>query len=319
MEGNGIVKPDWLHKEIYDILPDFWRERMVDSKTIDELKPEIKKLVEEYLSKGVQEFLLINIARSMKEIPILPSEIPVPHDTYPLLKVEFPPEGGVMSYQEGTEHPYRGYPYFEVVEKIDLIKKVARASLSGLYHALKKRKWFLFTLLPSIWVFKHLLTAGVYTLYRIIERTRIKSHLYCQALRELHRVFSIPRKENNGEIEFRLMVRDLVCMVLEFDNAYRFRAQDIIAEIDKKSLKDGVIKELNRVFTIAQQREKTQEIRDTWKLAKLFVSLYLRFDGNLKKLVCDVLGELSIEKFKLTTEDKIFCVKRNDYIFGFMQ
>jgi len=313
---NG--KPSWLNQETYDILPDFWRERLIDDKTAESLDPKIRKLVEEYVMKGITEFSLINITRNMKEIPIHPSEIPPPGDTYPLLKVEFPSEGGVLSYQEGLEQPYRGFPFFEVVEKIDLIKKVSRASLSGLYHSFKTKKWLLFTLIPAVWMFKNLLYAGVYALYRVIERTRIKPRYYSQAIRELYRAFSYPQGESSKMLELRLMLRDLVCMILEFDNAYRFRVQDLLEELNKTSLKKNPIKELNRIFTIVQEREKTQEIKDTWTLVKLFNSLYLRFDYQFKKMVVNILKELDIDKIKLTVEDKVFAGKRKDYVFGYI-
>jgi hypothetical protein len=267
--------------------------------------------------RGITEFSLINITRNLKEIPIHPSEIPPPGDTYPLLKVEFPSEGGVMSYQEGIEQPYRGFPFFEVVEKIDLLKKVSRASLSGLYHSFKTKKWLLFTLIPAVWMFKNLLHAGTYALYRVIERTRIKPRYYCQAVRELYRAFSVPQGENSQMLELRLMLRDLMCMILEFDNAYRFRMQDLLEELDKKSVKNP-IKELNRILTIVQGREQSQEIKDTWTLVKLFNSLYLRFDRRLKKMAVNILRELDIEKVKLTVEDKTFAGKRKDYIFGYI-
>lgn len=316
---NGFVKPNWLSQEAYDGLSDYWKERLIDDKTAESLDPKVRNLVEEYLMEGITKFSLYNIIGNMKEVPFQQSELPVPGDTYPLTKVEFPGEGGVLSYQGGFEQPYRGFPFFEVVEKIDLIKKISRASLSGLYHSFKAKKWFLFTLLPAVWMFKYLLNAVVYAFYRLLERTRIKPRYYSQTIRELYRAFSVPRpKENARVLELRLMLRDLICMVLEFDNAYRFRFQDWVEELNKKNLKKNLIKEFSRILNIAQSREQTQEIRDTWTLLKMFNSFYLRFDPELKRMMRDVLGELNIEKVKLTLEDEFFCKKRKDYIFGFV-
>lgn len=316
---NGFAKPKWLNQETFDILPPYWKERLIDDKTIESLEPKIKQLVDEYLMKGIVEFSLRAIAQDMKEIPFHKSEIPPPDDTYPLVKVEFPSEGGVLSFQEGLEQPYRGFPFFEVVEKIDLIKKITRASLSGIYHSIRTKKWLLLTLLPSVWMFKSLIWAGIYALYRLIERTRIKPWFYSQAIRELYRAFSVPRqKEKPRTIELRLMLRDLICMILEFDNAYRFRFQDWIGELNKEALKKNPTKEFGRILKIASQREKTQEIKDTWKLVKMF-NFYLKFDFELKKMLKDILGELDIEKVKLTTEDKNYAEKRKDYAFGFIE
>ena len=316
---NGFVKPNWVNQETYDTLPPYWKERLIDDKTLESLDPKIKQLVDEYLMRGIIEFSLRTISQSMKEIPFHKSEIPLPNDSYPLTKVEFPSEGGVLSFQEGIEQPYRGFPFFEVVEKIDLIKKISRSSLSGIYHSVRTKKWLLLTLLPSVWMFKSLIWAGTYALYRLIERTRIKPWFYSQAVKELYRAFSVPRqKERPKTLELRLMLRDLICSILEFDNAYRFRFQDWIEELDKKKLRKNPTKEFGRILKIASHREKTQEIKDTWKLIKMF-NFYLRFDFELKKMLKDILGELDVEKVKLTIEDKCFAEKRKDYAFGFIE
>ena len=263
--------------------------------------------------------IMQGIVAEMKEIPVLPSE--KPQDINALTRVEFPEAGGVLTYMDGYEYPYRGFPSAEVVEKIDLIKKLSRAMASGLYHSLKRHPWLMITLLPVVWVFKDLLYTGVSTFARTLERVRLKPHRYSQPIRELHRAFSEPRAqrgEDEHTQELRLMLRDIVCMVLEYDNAYRFRMQDILAELDKEALRRNPYKELNRLLSIAQSRENTQEIRDTWKLAKLAVSLYLRMDRKMRNLVVDVLCEINTAEIKMTVEDVSFAEKRKDYVFSFM-
>lgn len=260
--------------------------------------------------------IMQSIVRDMKEIPELPSEVPT--DQSYLVKVEYPDEGGMLTYMSDHDYPYRGFPFFEIVEKIDIIKKISRASVSGLYHSLKKRKYWLFTLIPAVWVVRNFIEVGIYTFYRLVERFRIKPTHYSRAVKELHRAFSVPRNEDLETQELRLMLRDLVCMVLEFDNAYRFRFQDWVEDLDQVAVKKAPIKELLRVLSIAQSREKTQEIKDTWKLAKIGIGVYLRFNRKLRKLLADVLSEIDKEKFKLTPEDKHFCTRRKDYSFNWI-
>ena len=263
--------------------------------------------------------LMSTIVREMKEIAELPSE--KPKDVSPLQKVEISDHGGVFTYMEGYEHPYKGFPFHEFVDRIDLMKKITRTTLSGIYHELKKsNKLWLLTLLPSLWIVKTLVRAGIYVFYRIVERFRLKSRCYCQAVRELYRAFSIEDpNETVGDRDLRFRIRDCLCMILEFDNAYRYRTQDIIVELDQKRIKTHTIAELHRLFDIMSTREKTQEIRDTWKLFKYLVSFYLRFDKKVRNIIGDVLSEIDIEKVKLDAGDIEFCKKRQDYTFKFMQ
>lgn len=262
--------------------------------------------------------IMHGIVRDMKEIPILPSE--KPKDSAVLQRVEFPEKGGIMTYMEGHKEPYQGFPFFEFVEKIDLLKKIVRSGLSGMYHSLKKRNrlWFL-TLIPSVWFFKTFVYSSIYTAYRIVERFKIRRKRYSPSMRELHRAFSKEQGETPWDRELRLMIRDILCMVLEFDNAYRFRFQDIVMEMDKKRLKRRPIKELNRLLDIMSGREKEQTVKDSWKLLKLFVSIYLRIDRKMRKLLVNVLLELDLKEIELTKEDKHYCRPRKDYIFGFQK
>lgn len=250
----------------------------------------------------------------MREIPILPSEIPPEDDKFFLTRVELPGDGGVLTYMDKRDYPYRGFPYKDFVGQIEVIKKISKGMMSGFYHYFNPLKIPL-----AIGVFKELVYSGTYTFYRLVERYRIKPFRYSKAIRELHRAFSHPFGESKKMMRLRFMLRDIVCMILEFDNAYRFRVQDIISELNKDSLKNNPIKELNRLCTLAQGREKGQQVKDTWKLLRIFNSFYLRFDRKLLKMIKDVLLELNQEEFKFTAEDIHYCEPRKDYVFGFMK
>lgn len=257
------------------------------------------------------------IVREMKEIPELPSE--VPQDVQALQKVEFPEKGGVLTYMEGHEHPYKGFPFFEFVEKIDTIKKIQRATLSSLYHSMTARPyWQLICLVFVPWLFADLLKAYINTFHRIIDRFKLKVIRHCDAVRELHRAFSIDwYDETLEERELRHKIRDILCMFLEYDNAYRFRFQDIIVELDKTALQKNPAHELARLFRLMADREITQEIKDTWSLVLFFFPWYLRFNTSLKKSIIAILTELDLSKVALSVEDQHFCAKRTDYQFGF--
>ena len=294
------------------------------------LKEQLSVFSEEQLQQIVQQAnqwaaftrqmqLMDGVARDMKVIPELPSEILRPKDTSALSKIDFPEEGGVLTSMDGFEYPFRGFPHHDFVDKIDSIKKFSRQLMSGFYHQLKETKKIKFvTLLPSLWVIKVFLRSYVYVIYRVVERFLIKPERYCQFIREFYRAFSIERPgELEKERQFRLHLRDTLCMIMEFDNAYRFRAQDILPEVSKEALRKNPAKELLRLFNLMSSREHQQEVKDTWKLLKLGIRLYLKFDKNLCKLIQHVFTQLDLEKVKLSIEDIEYCTPRSDYTFGF--
>ena len=241
-------------------------------------------------------------------------------DNHALLSVEFPYTWGVYTFMEGHPYPYEGFPFYDFVDKIDLLKKITRSFLSGVFHILRPKKYCLVFLLPVVFVLPVILEVAIYTYYRYISRFLMKPNRYCRTSRELYRVLSI---DTDGESErdrtFRVMCRDLVCMMLEFDNAYRFRFQDIMEDLDQIKVKENVIKELLRLSDIAQSRETTQEIKDTWVLVIMGIRWYLRFDRRLQRLIKHVLSNLCLANIVLSEADKHYAGARKDYRFSFME
>lgn len=285
-----------------------------DERRLEEKSLQVGRTEQDQLVQSVT--MMNEVAKRLKQVAELPSEKPT--DNHPLTKVEFPDEAEVFTFMQGYDYPYRGYPYYEFVDKIDLIKKLSRNLQSGFYHGLKNTwlRWLLIPLIPTLG--KQIFWACTYTFHRLIDRFQMRTNRYSQFVGELHRAASLGWSDESPKtIELRKMLRDIECMILEFDNAYRFRVQDILPELDKVALQDNPILEINRVLDIWISREKTQEIKDSWRLLKLFTSYYLRFDKKLLKIITRVLLELDIAKCAMTNEDKYFAVPRKDYHFGF--
>ncbi len=260
-----------------------------------------------------------SVSKEMRETPAPPSEVVEGKPTNALLKVEFPVTGGVLTYMSGYEVPFQGFPFHELVERMDVVKKMTKGFKSGFHHILWKHftGWkripMIFITSPFFRIYAH---AEIATCWRYIERYKIKPRCYCTALREVHRAFSIPNDEEKYKtIKLREMMRDLLCMHLEFDNAYRFRFQDVIVNLDKAELKKDPIKEIIRLLDIMSSREIRQEVKDSWNLTKTMVE-YLRFSKQIKDILVSFLNNLEVDKCKLDTNDFPFCKDRNDYKFN---
>ncbi len=274
---------------------------------------------EEY--KHYQEIMqkMAYISAEMRETPPPPSEVVQGQPSNTLLRVEFPPEGGTLTYMSGFDVPFQGFPFSELVEKMDVVKKMTKGFKSGFHHILWKhftgwkRPILIFLTTPFFRIYAH---AEIATCWRYIERHKIKPRVYCTAMREVHRAMSVPTNDDERfkTTKLREMMRDLLCMHLEFDNAYRFRFQDVIVELDKEKLKQDPLKEILRLLNIMSDREVHQEVKDTWTLTKTMVE-YLKYSKEIKSIVISFLNNLNTDKCKLDKRDIPFCVTRNDYNF----
>jgi len=124
-----------------------------------------------------------------------------------LEKVEFPKEGGVLSYLKGRKKPFPGFPHAELVATMGFIKRLIPSLLSGYYSLIK----------PKL----------------------IKPEKYSRPVREIYRIFNllIERESDEGMKQKWIQMRDIICMILEFDNAYRFRFQDVVSEMNLEEIK----------------------------------------------------------------------------------
>jgi hypothetical protein len=128
-------------------------------------------------------------------------------DTAKVERVEFPPEGGTFTYLKGHPYPFPGFPDKGMVESSRWIKKFWPAMISAAHSLLKSQL--------------------------------IKPERYSKPVKEIYRLFNIlieREKEEYQKTKWTQM-RDVICHVLEFDNAYRFRFQDVLSELNLDEIK----------------------------------------------------------------------------------
>ena len=278
------------------------------------------------LAQGMQDLMynikaMNSVRMAMAEEPeeqIIKKQADDTRDVIAITRVELPQPGGVYTYLQGKDYPFKGFPLVDIVEALDTLKKVEKNMLSGLYYYLKhENRLKLLTLIPSLWFFKKLLRSWLYTSRTFVYRYRIKPSMYSLSVRELYKAFDSPIKNESKDLqELRENLKYTICMFLEFDNAYRFRFQDLAEEIDLEKFFKSPAKELRRLIDIAQSREKQQQYKDKWTLIKTIVVPLLLVDRELKRIIVEVVKNLNFDRIKMDEGDRYYCLKREDYVFG---
>jgi hypothetical protein len=124
----------------------------------------------------------------------------------------------------------------------------------------------------------------------------MKRDRYCQPVREMHRILS-----DRGIDK----IRDILCVILEWDTAYRYRFQDVIAELDKVAFNKNPIKELKRLAEIMFKREivlMTSASRQFKNFMPL-VYIYLFLNRKLLNTIKEIVNEANIDELKMSVED----------------
>ena len=115
----------------------------------------------------------------------------------------------------------------------------------------------------------------------------------------------------------------IVMMILEFDNAYRYRAQDILGEIEKLN---NPRKEIKRLFKIYSKRELLERGNLEWgaraKIRKILLLRHLLLLPKIKRAFKAALKEIDLKKIKRSEEHTselqshsfisyaVFCLKK---------
>lgn len=223
-------------------------------------------------------------------------------------KVTFPEEGGVLVHFEGEKHPKKGFPYSETVETVDEVKKTGMAFLRGFFGGMKygKVRMVLFALLfrkQFMAISIDLLAELDYRMYRV----RQKPERYCTCAREIYRVFNkmiiwYPKWE-----KILGQVRNIICMILEYDDAYRYPFQDVMPELNKDAVRKDVGKEIKRIldFEMKWDHRGVAEKGTAKKFEKIGKLLFLlKFSKKIKVAIMRFFLELDLDKIKLDEDDR---------------
>ena len=234
--------------------------------------------------------------------------------------MEFPKEGGILTYLLRYELPFRGFPLNETVQAVDELKKLAKIIIQKFVPYIKSSSIFgKIRMVLALDHFKKLGECYLYAYHWKIKRIRLKPYMYCRAVRELWNTINEVDIKNH---EMKDAIKDCICMFMEFDNAYRFRMQDMLLEMNIEEIRKNTSKEIGRLFDILIEREIWEQgktrMAEKWKMAKELISLFLRFNPSIKKTIVDLAERIDLTKIELTKEDRYYCEFRKDYKFGFM-
>jgi len=209
---------------------------------------------------------------------------------------ELVPYQGLLRYVEGAPYPAKGVPTPNAIFAINQVKTLVKlASKYSPFLILVKKE----TLLKDF----NLLFDKLFQPYIIKEEYLCPTAFYTQ------------RFITNFLMNLGLdpQISQTTAHILEYDDAYRYRFQDIINEADLSQLQISPRKEIKRLINIYKQREENQVVKD--KLEKLITPiLYLLLIPKVKKAFIQAIPH--IKGIRPDPADLYWMSIRNDYLFG---
>jgi hypothetical protein len=230
----------------------------------------------------------------------------------------YPETGGILTKLVGCSYYYKGYPDRRVMSLLDFTKDAswmivsifedkATLALNALRFIFSKK------------YFKKVMESYLRMAYQPLWKNKFipeDGKIYCPAVKELYRASEVvlDKIKNDYIKTLATKLRDIALMIIEYDTAYRFVAQDVLPEIDTGKLRKNASKEIQRVLNILIEREIPGDQRDKWISIKKKIAPILKI-WVVKRWVISFFEEVDFSKVKLDEADWYFCLRRHCYSF----
>jgi hypothetical protein len=231
-----------------------------------------------------------------------------------VLRFEHPPTGGMFAVCEGLKYPVKGWVFPEAAMAVNNCKKLMLTLAYSLTRwpmmfaavALGLVPWKKKIALADDWI-EHLTWATDQLLLPYSLKDEFHMHV---ALEWRNLVFKFLCNLGIREsVAFRFA--SAICMIIEYDDAYRYRLEDIFSELDETALYANPRKELNRLAAIMGSREVRGDASKFGWIMKAVGAALLH--PKVKKAFLDAFRGIHIENLKYDEADRYHCLRRDDY------
>lgn len=246
-------------------------------------------------------------------------------------RVEYPETGGIFKYNLGCKYPEKGFPTLERIGMVNFAKKATLTLIMPIVTKDLALPLIVFAALPykrKIAVVERYLSSYVRLLDEVLSPCYLQEKRYmvfCQELRRFLDQFFI-----NLGISPELADKTAKAFVtlIEYDNAYRFRIEDLFSETSALELSENPSKTIKRLLAIYVRRENPafnkQGFGDDYILGsgigsrfKSFAQLlsFLLRIPKVNKAFRNALFSIDFSKLQLDDADRYYCLIRSDYSF----
>ena len=216
-------------------------------------------------------------------------------DSQQVEKVVLAEDKTVRTYVVGHKYPIRSYPIAQSMILTATYKRLLPLALSkGFFGRI--------TAVLFIW-FKRKELSEWFDYVFDINNVLLKEESWSQPVKEVRRVLK-------GELEQGFI--NAISLILEYDSAWRFIFQDIIANLDTINFEEHWRKELKKIFNIAIERGNVNDKAKFKNIYRVAV-LALTFNRKLLKQLKLISRELKIREIKPSIEDRYWMLYLQTY------
>lgn len=227
--------------------------------------------------------------------------------------VEYPEKGGILVFYKGLKLPVKGFPYPEAIKAINVVKKAFIRSVGAMASKQSRLLLFLFIFLPGKkkTIDKFIFEFNEFSLE--ILKPHVLQYSYLTEIAKEFKKFLTYFLALLG-IEEAERFATVFSTLIEYDNAYRFRIEDILSETTQQLLWFNPSQEIARLLKIYCEREFYEPLQAKFKSLVFLIGLAFLVPG-VKKAFRKALRASHFPNFQYDTIDHFTILNRGDYNF----
>lgn len=242
-------------------------------------------------------------------------------------RVEYPKEGGILTWFHNERYPEKQLVYPDMFAVLNPVKRSVLVPIRLLKNSRLAQLFFvlMFILPGGAYLRKLLFILYTDTFHAGLQLVALKPDYYCTAMREVHRAGHTYISNNNlnfkrediwkvglkGHLPHETAVF-FFCLFFEYDNAYRYRFQDIAGIFSKESFLKNPKQEVKRVINEYKKRELIDSVARNIGFLQNAI-LFLLTIPKIKRHIVGFIKELDVEKLRLDDCDRYWSYHRLDY------
>ena len=240
-----------------------------------------------------------------------------PQAMFVLERVDY--EDGILAYFKGCPFPQKGFPFPEALYAVNAIKRITIEGIKsiGKFDILPIIGFILTPKKYKIQSLEIKMKAYINGAGKFLDPYYLKPQYYSMFCKEM-RKFMVALLTTYGiGMQIAEDFSDVFVTLVDYDNAYRLRAEDILSETTKGSLKNPA-QELKRLIEIMYYREC--EIGGEKTVPKKFDALfkilkYCLLNPSFRKAYKQAWEGMEIKNLQLDEADRHHVLLWSDYNF----
>jgi len=226
---------------------------------------------------------------------------------------------GIFVYLQGVPRPQKGFADPQALWATNMAKRYFIENVK----LLVKMPFVAF--IPAMCVMSHkarlraiqgILDAYTRIAYGPMEGFIFKSEFLCPLSQELRKFICVLYEEMglNTEINTGIQFARVVSHMIQYDNAYRYRIQDIFNETSKERLIANPRKELKRLMLLMAQRDTNTTVVHKFKSIQWILSVML-FSKTIRNAFLNAIKSIDVSRMGFDEDDTYWVCIRTDYNF----